>query len=448
VDGTLILSFAAVVLSFLGATWYGEHRASEIEDAALSIRENAAPSIRRLANARAELRRLQLLVHRALDEGATSRRVVEIKTGRALLGNEIAEYRRLPMYPRESDVWPSVAIALGQMDTDVDAILRALRAGDLAVASASADNLDGSSERVADRLTEAIEANVAEASQLAAVIRRSRHRGTVWAITLDSAGVMLAAFAAALALRVSRAHARAVHAYREMAERRADELELFATRMAHDVRTPLTAAGLAVDVIERHWPSDEQGRRAVGRARGALAQTTKIVEGLLEFARAGAAPQLGARASVADVAEEIAVVLRSRAEQVGAELVVRTDSRASVACAEGVVASALGNLVANALTYVDGAPIRRVLIDVRDEGGQVKATVSDTGPGLPADVVPESLFEPYVRGDGARGRGLGLGLATVKRIVDAHGGQLGVHSSANGAQFWLTLPVARASTGR
>jgi signal transduction histidine kinase len=334
------------------------------------------------------------------------------------------------------------------MDTDIDAIMRALRAGNLAAASASADNLDGSSERVADRLSEAIDANVAEASRLAAVIRWSRHRGIVWAVTLDSAGVMLAAFAAALALRVSRAHARAVHAYREMAERRADELELFATRMAHDVRTPLTAAGLAVDVIERHGPGDEQGRRAVGRARSALGQTTKIVEGLLEFARAGAAPQLGARTSVADVAEEIAVVLRSKADQMGADLVVRAASHASVACAEGVLSSALANLVTNALTYVDGAVTRRVVIDVREDGGHVKITVSDTGSGLPTDVVPESLFEPYVRGDGARGRGLGLGLATVKRIVDAHGGRLGVQSSANGAQFWFTLPVAHKSTSR
>ena len=443
VDRTLILSFAAVVLSFVGATVYGEHRAGEIEDAALSIHGNAAPSIRRLANARAELRRLQLLVHRALDEGVTSRRALEIETGRALLDEQIAEYHRLPMYPGEAAVWQSVESALAGMDSNIADILHAQRRGDLGAARAGEESLDESSERVAASLSQAINLNVAEASSLAARIRATRRRGTIWAVGLDSAGVVLAVFAAGLALRVSRAYARAVHAYREVAERRADELDAFATRMAHDVRTPLAAATLAVGVMERHGAADERVNRAVGRARRALNQTAKIIDGLLEFARAGAHPQPDASASVDDVAEEVASVMKPRANQVGAELMVHADSHVAVACSEGMIASAVGNLVSNALTYVEGAPIRQVVIDVRDEAGQVKTTVSDSGPGLPPGTDAESLFQPYVRGKGARGRGLGLGLATVKRIVDAHGGRLGVRSSNDGCRFWFTLPVAR-----
>ena len=98
---TLVLSFAAVVASFVGATCYGELRARQIERAALTIEGDAAPSIRRLANARTELRRVQLLVHRALDEGASFRRVPEVESGRALLHNELAEYQGLPMQTQE-----------------------------------------------------------------------------------------------------------------------------------------------------------------------------------------------------------------------------------------------------------------------------------------------------------------------------------------------------------
>jgi signal transduction histidine kinase len=59
-----------------------------------------------------------------------------------------------------------------------------------------------------------------------------------------------------------------------------------------------------------------------------------------------------------------------------------------------------------------------VTIDIVDQGQEVLTSVRDTGPGLPVDITPESLFDAYVRGPNARGKGLGLGLATVKRIVE------------------------------
>ncbi|MES1210101.1 MAG: sensor histidine kinase, partial [Pseudomonadota bacterium] len=62
--------------------------------------------------------------------------------------------------------------------------------------------------------------------------------------------------------------------------------------------------------------------------------------------------------------------------------------------------------------------------------------------GLPPGLDPASLFQPYVRGPQARGRGLGLGLSTVSRIVEAHGGRVGVESSGAGCCFWVSLPRA------
>jgi signal transduction histidine kinase len=71
--------------------------------------------------------------------------------------------------------------------------------------------------------------------------------------------------------------------------------------------------------------------------------------------------------------------------------------------------------------------------------------IEDSGPGVPKEL-EEKAFQPFVRGPNAAGQpGLGLGLATVKRLVTAHGGQVGARpAGARGTVFWFTLPRAQA----
>ncbi len=442
VDRVLIVAFSATVLSFVAATLYAQSLTSAIEEAALSIQGNAAPSIRSLADARAELRRLQLLIHRALDGGLTGERTVEIEAGRALLQEQLDEYRRLPLYEEEAKVWHRAEEALANLDLQVTATLESMRQGDLTATLAAQGRVDASSEVVARALSDGIAANVTAAARLADTIRHSRRSARLWAMGLDGVGVFLALFAAAVAVRVARAYGASVQKLREVAENRASELDLFATRLAHDIRNPLAAAKLALDAIDRRTPDDEKTRRDAARGLRAVVETGRIVDGLLEFARAGARPRAGLRASVSEAADHTAAVLSSRAEEVGAELVVNARSRRFAACSEGVLASAIGNLVANALTYVDGQDTRRIEITVVDVEAAIRVEVADTGPGLPAGMSPETLFQAYVRGSNAKGRGLGLGLATVKRIAEAHGGEVGMQSSPAGCRFWFTLPAA------
>lgn len=441
VDGVLVACFAAVVATFVAATVYTQHRTREIEGAALTIQGDAAPSIRHLANARAELRRLQLLIHRALSDGRGNR-TLEIESGRALLDSELAAYRRLPLFAGEAAAWRRSEASLARVNDDVTAVLEGLRRGDRVAAEAARDRLDSDSEEAGRALSAGIDANVAAASALAGRIGASRRRGAIWAVELDAVGVLLAIFAATLALRISHAHARAVEELQHVAERKAGELDAFATRMAHDIRNPLTTAKLAFDDLARHPGLEDKPRRSAARGSRAVAHAVEVIEGLLNFARAGARPQPGVTASPAAVADEVAAVLRARAEQVSADLQVVARTHARVACGPGMLASVIGNLVSNALTYVDGATVRRVGVEIAEQGADLRVTVSDSGPGLPPGVDPAALFQPYMRGPGARGRGLGLGLATVSRIVEAHRGRVGVDSSAEGCRFWFTLPRA------
>ena len=101
----------------------------------------------------------------------------------------------------------------------------------------------------------------------------------------------------------------------------------------------------------------------------------------------------------------------------------------------------LNNLVGNAIKY---APDGTVAIRLIQEDGQVDVSVSDQGPGIPPDQIPH-LFERF-RQAGAtaaqRAGGLGLGLYLARRIVEAHGGRIGVQSRVGqGSTFWFTLPL-------
>src|SRR5205807_10089339 len=108
--------------------------------------------------------------------------------------------------------------------------------------------------------------------------------------------------------------------------------------------------------------------------------------------------------------------------------------------------TALGNLIENAFDAVEGRPARVVRVEIGDDGLEIRARVSDTGPGVHPDHL-QRIFEQgfSTKQDGVRGRGLGLVLA--RRAVARWGGELSVHNE-DGAGFELVLPrVARAVPG-
>jgi len=105
------------------------------------------------------------------------------------------------------------------------------------------------------------------------------------------------------------------------------------------------------------------------------------------------------------------------------------------------IAQVLHNLISNAVTHTprDG----NITISARESGNFVEVTVADTGEGIPAEELP-NIFERFYRVDMSRSRrtgGSGLGLTIAKRLVEAHGGQIGVQSEpGNGSRFTFTVP--------
>lgn len=277
---------------------------------------------------------------------------------------------------------------------------------------------------------------------------RIKHFSTV----LDGIAAAFAIALLALAVNAARRHTRLSERASQLAEERAAELEVFAGRVAHDLRNPLSNIALRAESGKKRFAEQAPVADEFAKTANTAARMNRIIDGLLVFARAGGRPEANSNSVVCEVLAEVVSDVAVEAEREQVELVVEPCAAASVACPEGPLSSIVGNLMRNAIKFVvDGpTPERRVVLRSKTFGDRVRIEVEDTGPGIP-DGMERAIFEPFVRArpQGTNGAhpGLGLGLATVKRLVEAYRGTVTVRAgdSGVGACFAVELPTATMS---
>jgi signal transduction histidine kinase len=238
------------------------------------------------------------------------------------------------------------------------------------------------------------------------------------------------------------------HQARHRAERADAAKSHFLAAASHDLRQPVQAAVLFLNLLERHDMAPPT-RTLVGQVGSAVRDVQGLLDGLLELARLEAGIIVPAIGPVdlddllACLAQEFDGVARAaglwlRLPPSG--LVVASDS--------SLLERILRNLIANALKYTTRGG---VTVDCRDDDGLVRIAVVDTGPGIPADQ-RETIFEAFCQLDNPardRGRGVGLGLAVVDRAAHLLGSQVIVRSElGTGSEFYLTLPHAPGAAAR
>jgi len=207
-------------------------------------------------------------------------------------------------------------------------------------------------------------------------------------------------------------------------------LDQFAADVAHELRTPVhnLRGGIEVALGQHRTPDDY--RRALGAALNEADRLGRLVDRLLFLAQAED-PRREVRREATNVAEELNDV-REFFAPVAAEAGVTV----RVAAAEGptfpldraLFQRAVSNLVSNALAHTPaGGSVE--LVAAADQMG-LRVTVADTGTGILPEDVPH-LFDRFFRSQAARasGRGVGLGLAIVRRVTELHGGSVTVESA-------------------
>ena len=150
---------------------------------------------------------------------------------------------------------------------------------------------------------------------------------------------------------------------------------------------------------------------------------------------------------VASLAHAVSVAvneLEPLAQKTGAALAGEVAGEVPVACPASLLHVVILNLVSNGLKF--SAFIDRPAVRVRGyvEGEWGVLEVEDNGPGIPSELHGR-IFEPFFRAPDAPAGGTGIGLATVKRIVDAYDGEIRVASGpGSGARFIVKFPLRRA----
>ena len=443
----LLIVALLLMLAGIGSTLAVLGRASRRLSAANEIIVlDASPSIVAIDDAQAKLRPLQsYLLERRLgsadDAGVRDGLIVKL---RGDLERDIDTYLKLPMNPGEAAIHRSIRESLARMNAVIDRWM-AIPAGRTTDEPLARRNIDEVMTKVSEDLDLAGQLNAQVAKDAALEVTDV----SSVALPLAAAIVALTTVAAAVTLVVTiRAVRRAESIWaksRASLDRRAEELELFAGRVAHDLLSPLMTVSLAMDLASQRLmePADGTARNAVARASRTLQRVRRFVSDLLDFARSGAKPLSGVRAGVDDAIREVTDEFAPAAHDAGVELSIEPGRVGrDVACSPGVLVSVLSNLLQNAIKYVGQGAVRRVQIRTALDAGEVRVEIEDTGPGIPV-AERDLVFDSYVRGHDAKAPGLGLGLATVRRFVESHGGHVGMRpASTGGSVFWFSLPAA------
>ena len=221
-------------------------------------------------------------------------------------------------------------------------------------------------------------------------------------------------------------------------ERSNQVLTAFAGQVAHDLRNPLSAVRMSLELLEEQMeapePDTETLTYVATRANSGAERMQRLIDDLLSYARVGGEMKrrpVDLGAVMADVRADLAVPLT------GAELIV-----GDLPTVDGdpvQLRAVLQNLVANSAKFVAPGEKARIEVSGRGEGDVWRLEVVDHGLGVP-EPDRERVFVPLARAH-EDVEGHGIGLATVRRIIDAHRGRIGItETPGGGATVWIELP--------
>lgn len=228
---------------------------------------------------------------------------------------------------------------------------------------------------------------------------------------------------------------------RERLQAQNTELATLAGGLAHEIRNPLSTIRMNLELLAEDLSDEDSGnsRRMldrVGRLQNECQNLEGVLNEFLQFARAGQLDLV--EGSLNDVVGEFLEFISAQAEEQNVELRPHLDANLPAAKLDtSLIRQVLNNLARNALQAMPNGGALEFLTMVRDGG--IALEVIDTGEGMDEKTV-SNMFQAFFS---TRSGGSGLGLPTVRRIIEAHGGTIACDSApGRGTRFTILLPGA------
>jgi len=207
-----------------------------------------------------------------------------------------------------------------------------------------------------------------------------------------------------------------------------------AAAMSHEVRTPLGILRSSADVLEREKALSEEGKEVLTFIGAETERLNKLVSTLIDAAR----PRLPVflDTPLTPLIANVIAMLRSQAQTKNITIVFDEKAAVEVAVDADQMTQVMMNLIMNAIQVLPKGG--QIIVSLKQIADQAIIEVMDDGEGISVEHQAQ-IFEPFFT---KRAGGVGLGLAVVRQIVQAHGGEINYQKSKmQGAQFTIVLPI-------
>src|ERR1041385_151888 len=213
--------------------------------------------------------------------------------------------------------------------------------------------------------------------------------------------------------------------------------------VAHELRGPLAAAAMSIEIFRRMGVPSEQHRRMLDRLHRNFQRATQLTEELLHAGRLEAVNVVCqfSETTMGAIVDDLVEISRQAAANKGCEFTASYDPALRVVVDPELTRTTLESLLDNAVKYTDHGVIRLVVDEISTE---ISVHVRDSCAGLAGEDLA-AIFEPFQRGNNGK-PGTGLGLSIARRAVEAQGGSIHAESgNGGGCHFWFTLPKRNGS---
>ncbi len=223
---------------------------------------------------------------------------------------------------------------------------------------------------------------------------------------------------------------------RKMQADRISAMQTMTAGLAHEVRNPLNAAKLQLELLDRRLrreTTDERLTQPTELAQMEIVRLTELLNDFLAFARP---PELNLQdRDVTEIVSHVCDLERPNAEKRHISFIVTIPDAEIVARIDGPkLHQVVDNIVRNAMEAVgDGG---RVAVSMASTHDEIEIAIEDDGPGIPVEMQAR-IYEPFFT---TKEGGTGLGMSIVHSLVSLHGGAIALDSGAHGTKFLVTLP--------